>query len=166
MANKAIRIILIIVLFIIFFEIGLISSYTIVTSEAPNVQGLIDMQISKVTGIFTPEKVNEMLIKDPTPVNITNKKDIALRMEDLSKVDGVNVDSMNVTTYEDANNNNFTVTIEALGYASPNSTSGQIVISQTPSYKIIAKGNATYKDTGLEVDERSVTINSVLKLYQ
>ena len=73
---------------------------------------------------------------------------------------------MNVTTYEDANNNNFTVTIEALGYASPNSTSGQIVISQTPSYKIIAKGNATYKDTGLEVDERSVTINSVLKLYQ
>lgn len=166
MANKAIRIILIIVLFIVFFEIGLISSYTIVTSEAPNVQGLIDMQISKVTGMFTPEKVNEMLIKDPTPVNITNKKDIALKMEDLSQVDGVNVDSMNVTTYEDASNKNFTVTIEALGYASPNSTSGQIVISQTPSYKIIAKGNATYKDTGLEVDERSVYINSVLKLYK
>ena len=124
------------------------------------------MQISKVTGMFTPEKVNEMLIKDPTPVNITNKKDIALKMEDLSKVDGVNVDSMNVTTYEDASNNNFTVTIEALGYASPNSTSGQIVISQTPSYKIIAKGNATYKDTGLEVSEKSVTINSVLKLYK
>lgn len=166
MANKAIRIILIIVLFIIFFEIGLISSYTIVTSEAPNVQGLIDMQISKVTGMLTPEKVNDMLIKDPSPVNITNKKDVALKMEDLSKVDGVNVDSMNVTTFGDPNNKNFTVTIEALGYESPNSTSGQIVITQTPSYKIIAKGNATYKDTGLEVDERSVYINSVLKLYK
>ena len=72
MASKVLRIILIVVLFIIFFEVGLVSSYTIVTSEAPNVQGLIDMQISKITGMFTPEKVNDMLIKDPSPVNITN----------------------------------------------------------------------------------------------
>ena len=84
----------------------------------------------------------------------------------MSNVDGINVGSLNVTTYDDPKNDNINVTIEALGYASPNSTSGQIVISQTPSYKIIAKGNATYKDTGLEVDERSVTINSVLKLYK
>lgn len=165
MANKVLRIILIIVIFIIFFEIGLVSSYTIVTSEAPNVQGLIDMQISKITGIFNPQKVNDMLIKDPTPVNITNKKDVALKMESLSQVDGVNVDSMNVSTYDNPDNNNFTVTIEALGYASPNSTSGQIVISKVPSYKIIAKGNATYKDTGLVVNEKSLVINSVLKLH-
>ncbi|WP_295113788.1 hypothetical protein [uncultured Methanobrevibacter sp.] len=165
MANKVLRIILIIVIFIIFFEIGLVSSYTIVTSEAPNVQGLIDMQISKITGIFNPQKVNDMLIKDPTPVNITNKKDVALKMESLSQVDGVNVDSMNVSTYDNPDKNNFTVTIEALGYASPNSTSGQIVISKVPSYKIIAKGNATYKDTGLVVNEKSLVINSVLKLH-
>ena len=165
MANKVLRIILIVVIFIIFFEVGLISSYTIVTSEAPNVQGLIDMQISKITGMFTPEKVNNMLIKDPTPVNITNKKDIALKMESMSQVDGVNYESMNITTYDDPNKSNFTVTIEALGYDSPNSTSGQIVISKVPSYKIIAKGNATYKDNGLTVDERSVVINSILKLY-
>ena len=100
MANKVLRIILIVVLFVIFFEIGLVSSYTIVTSEAPNVQGLIDMQISKITGIFNPAKVNDMLIKDATHLNITNKKDVALKMESLSKVDGVNVDSMNITTYD------------------------------------------------------------------
>ena len=105
------------------------------------------------------------MIKDPTPVNISNKKDVALQMQTLSKVDGINVDSMNVTTYEDKDNKNFTVTIEALGYDSPKSTSGQIVISQTPSYKIIAKGIASYKDTGLMVDDDKLVINSVLKLY-
>ena len=165
MANKIIRIVLIIVLFLVFFEVGLISSYTIVTSEAPNVQALLDMQISKVTGMLNPQKVNDALIKDPTRVNISNKKDVALKMEQLSKVDGVNVDSMNVTTFADTDNSNFTVTIQALGYASPNSTSGQIIISQNPSYKVIANGNASYKNDGLVVDVDSLKINSVLKLY-
>lgn len=165
MANKIVRIVLVVVLFIIFFELGLFSSYTIVTAEAPNPQALIDMQVSKITGFFSPEKVNEALIKDPTPVNITNKKDVALQMENLSKVDGVNVDSMNITTYDDTDNKNLTVNIEALGYASPNSTSGQIVISQNPSYKVIATGQASFKENGLRVDENTVTINSILKLY-
>ncbi|MER2013079.1 MAG: hypothetical protein ABS871_00410 [Methanobrevibacter sp.] len=165
MANKIIRIILIVVLFLVFFEVGLVSSYTIVTSEAPNVQALLDMQISKVTGMLNPQKVNDALIKDPTRVNISNKKDVALKMEELSNVDGVNVDSMNVTTFADTDNSNFTVTIQALGYASPNSTSGQIIISQNPSYKVIANGNASYKNDGLVVDVDTLKINSVLKLY-
>ena len=152
MANKIVRIILIVVLFIVFFELGLFGSYTIVTSEAPNIQGLIDMQISKITGIFSPDNVNQILVKDPTPVSISNKKDVALKLEELSKVDGVNYESINVTTTEDPDNSEFNVTIEALGYASPNSTSGQIVISQDPSFKIIAKGIASYKGTGLFVD--------------
>ncbi len=165
MANKIIRIVLIIVLFLVFFEVGLISSYTIVTSEAPNVKSLIDMQISEITGLLNPQKVNDALIKDPTRVNISNKKDVALKMEELSNVDGVNVDSMNVSTYADTDDSNFTVTISALGYESPNSTSGQIVISQTPSYKVIANGNASYKSNGLMVDTDTLNINSVLKLY-
>ena len=165
MANKVVRIILIIVLFVVFFELGLFGSYTIVTTEVPNVQGLVDMQISKISGFFSPENVNEVLVKDPTPVSITNKKDVALHMEDLSQVDGVNYESINVSTYEDPENKEFNVTIEALGYESPNSTSGQIIITQTPSYKIIANGVASYKGTGLRVDENTMTINSVLKLY-
>ena len=115
MANKIVRIILILVIFFIFFEVGLFSSYTIVTAEPPNIQGLIDMQISKVSDIFSPKNVNDALIKDPTSINISNKKDVALKMEGLSQVDGVNVDSMNITTFDDPNSgNNITVTIEAL----------------------------------------------------
>lgn len=165
MANKVLRIILIIVLFLIFFEVGLISSYTIVTAEAPNIPELIEMQISKVSSFFSPQTVNDALIKDPTPVNISNKKDVGLKMESLSKVDGVNVESMNITTYDDLDNDYVIVEIEALGYASPNATSSQIVISQDPSYKIIAKGNATYKGGVLKVDPDSISINSILKLY-
>ena len=165
MANKYIRIILIIVLFVVFFELGLFSSYTIVTAEAPNISGLIDMQVDKITSFFNPETVNEALIKDPTPVTITNKKDVAMQLEELSKVDGVNVESMNITTRDDTDNKNLTVSIEALGYASPNSTSGQIIISQEPSYKIVAAADASYRGNGLRVDTDSITITSVLKLF-
>lgn len=162
---KAFRIILVVVLFVVFFEIGLFSSYTIVAAEAPDIEGLIDMQISKITGIFNSDNVNNVLVKDPTVVNITNKRDVAQSLEDLSKVDGVNVDSMNVTTYDDKDNEELNVTIEALGYASPSSNSSQIVISQDPSYKIVAEGNATFKGGSLIVDVDSITIQSILKLY-
>ena len=86
-------------------------------------------------------------------------------MEEQSNVDGVNVESMNISTYDDLDNEYITVNIEALGYASPKTSSSQIVISQDPSYKIIATGNATYKSEGLKVDPDSVVINSVLQLY-
>ena len=165
MASKVLRVILIIVLFIVFFELGLFSSYTIVTSEAPNIQGMVDIQISKIQETINPDKVNEALIKDPTPLNISNKKDVGLKMEELSNVDGINVDSMNITTYDDTDQKNLTVSIEALGYASPNSTSGQIIISQTPSYKVVASAHASFKDNGLRVDENTITITSILKLY-
>ncbi|WP_299526416.1 hypothetical protein [uncultured Methanobrevibacter sp.] len=163
--TKALRIILVVVLFVVFFEVGLFSSYTIVAAEAPDIQGLIDMQISKITGIFNSDNVNNALVKDPTNVNISNKKDVAHSLEDLSKVDGVNIDSMNVTTYDDTDNEELNVTIEALGYASPASNSSQIVISQDPSYKIVAQGNATFKSGNLVVDPDSITIQSILKLY-
>ena len=43
--------------------------------------------------------------------------------------------------------------------------SSQIVISQDPSYKIVAEGNATFKGGSLIVDVDSITIQSILKLY-
>ena len=164
--GKILRILLVIVLFIIFFEVGFFSSYTIVTAEAPDVRGLIDMQVSKISSVFSPQAVNEVLIKDPTPVNFTNHKDVALKMEQLSNVDGVNVDSMNASTYDDAKkSDSINITIEALGYAAPNSTSGQIVISQNPSYKVIVSSVASYKNGELVVDTDKMKVDSVLKLF-
>ena len=162
---KVLRILLVIVLFIIFFEVGLFSSYTIVTAEVPDVKGLIDMQVNQIAGFFSPQKVNEVLIKDPTPINFTNHKDVANKMQELSNVDGVNVDSMNASTYDDTKDDKINVTIEALGYAAPNSTSGQIIISQDPAYKVIVTGVASFKSGELMVDTSSLAVNSVLKLY-
>ena len=164
--NKILRILLVIVLFIIFFEVGLFSSYTIVTAEVPDVQGLIDMQVSYITNFFSPETVNNVLVKDPTYVNISNQKDTALKMEELSNVDGINIDSMNVSTYDDLKNDKINVTIEALGYDSPNSTSGQIIISNEPSFKVIVTATASYKNGELKVDVDTIKVDSVLKLYK
>ncbi|WP_178647447.1 hypothetical protein [uncultured Methanobrevibacter sp.] len=159
---KIFRIILVVILFIVFFEVGLFSSYTIVTSEAPDVQGLINMQIDEISSFISPDNVNKVLIKDPTPVKIDNKQQVALKIENLSKVDGVNIDSMNMTTYSNPDDDTLNVTIEVLGYASPNSTSSQIVISRDPSYKIVATGNAT---SGGNVNIDSIKIQSILKLF-
>ncbi len=159
---KIFRMILVVILFIVFFEVGLFSSYTIVTSEAPDVQGLINMQIDEISSFISPDNVNKVLIKDPTPVKIDNKQQVALKIENLSKVDGVNIDSMNMTTYSNPDDDTLNVTIEVLGYASPNSTSSQIVISRDPSYKIVATGNAT---SGGNVNIDSIKIQSILKLF-
>ena len=163
--GKVSRAILIIVLFVIFFEVGLFSSYTIVTSEPPDIQGLIDMQVQEVISVINPNTVNEVLIKDPTDLNISNKQSVATALENLSKVDGVNLDNLNATTYDDTDNDNLNVTIEALGYASPNSTSTQIVISQEPSYKIVATGFGNMSSGKVVSDRDSIKIEAILKLY-
>ncbi len=163
--GKILRILLVVILFIVFFEIGIFSSYTIVTTEVPDIDGLVNMQVTKISSVFNPQNVNEMLVKDPVKINISNTKDVALKMEEVSNVDGVNVESMNVTTYDDLDEKKINVTVEALGYSSPNSTSGQIVISQNPSYKVIVDGVASYKSGKLAIDTDSIKVNSILKLY-
>ena len=163
--GKIVRAILVIVLFIVFFEVGLFSSYTIVTSEVPDIQGLVDLQIDEITSVINPDTVNEVLIKDPTNINISNRQSVATALENLSKVDGVNLDNMNATTYDDTDNSNLNITIEAYGYASPNSTSTQIIISQDPSYKIIANAKGNMSGSKVIIDTHSIKIESILKLY-
>ena len=161
---KVSRIILIIILFIAFFEIGIFSSYTIVTSEVPDIQELIDMQINTITSIFSPENVGSVLIKDPNELNVTNKYELADALSEKAQVDGVNLDNFTVTTADDINEGNFTVEITAYGYASPKSSSTTIVISGEPNYKIIAKARAVNGVNGIMVDLDSIEIESILKL--
>ena len=162
--GNGLKIILIVLLFIGFFELGLFSSYTIVTSNVPNIQELVDFQVNTIKGFLNPENVNEALIKDPTKIEIIKKNDAAQALEEKSGVDGINVDSMNVTTYDELKNE-INVTIEALGYSAPNSTSGQIIISQKPVYKVMATATAKYKEGGYKIDPESIVIESILKLY-
>ena len=162
---KITRIILILLLFFVFFEIGLFSSYTIATAEVPDPGELIDMQVNTITSLFSSENVGGLLIKDPDQINVTNKYDLADKVSELADVDGVNVENMTVTTTEDRNQDKFNVTVTAFGYSKPKGGSGSIVISGEPDYKIIASATAEYTINGLTVDLDTVQIDSILKVF-
>jgi len=162
--SRTLKIILILLLFIGFFEAGLLSSYTIITSEAPDVKGLIDLQINTIGEIFSSENINSVLIKDPEQINITNKIDVAENLSRLAKVDGVTVDNFNVTTYS-SSGDGMVINITTLGYSSPNTKSGQIILSGTPDYIITATALANKTNRGITVDTNTIKIISILKLH-
>jgi len=148
---KAIKIILILLLFIGFFEAGLLSSYTIITSEPPDVKGLIDLQINTIAEFFSSENINNVLVKDPEQVNITNKANVTRNLSDIAKVDGIDLDNFNVSTYSASERGEIQVDISALGFSSPNTKSGQIVLSGTPDYLILATARANNTASGITV---------------
>ena len=164
---KPLRILLIILLFIGFFEIGLFSSYTIVTSEAPDVQGLIDLQVNTITGFINPQSINNIVIKSPTSINITNRVDTAMAIAQIDNIDGASVPNMTATTQQSTDSNGLiNITITTVGYAAPNSTANQTVISTTPAYKLTATAQANATSKGVVVDTSTIKVTSVLKLYE
>jgi hypothetical protein len=160
---RILKIILIIFLFIGFFEAGLFSSFTIVTSDIPDIKGLIDIQIDAITGFFSQENVEGVLFKDPDVLNVTNPVEVADALTSLTKVDGVNIDDINATTYE--NGDDIQVNVNALGYSSANESSSQIILSQTPDYQIVASATGKKVGGGVEIDISTVKIVSLIKLY-
>lgn len=162
---KALKIILILLLFIGFFEAGLFSSYTIITSEAPDVKGLIDLQINTIAELFSSENINSVIIKDPEKINITNKMDVSEKIASLAKVDGVDLDSFNVTTYSGSNGDKLSVNITVLAYSSPNTGRGEIILSGTPDYIIKASAIANNTGSGIIIDLSTIKISSILKFY-
>ena len=123
---KISRIILILLLFFVFFEIGLFSSYTLATGEVPDPGELIGMQVETISSIFSPDNVGGLLIKDPDSINVTNKYELADKVSEVADVDGVDVENMTVTTVDDTNKNEFNVTVTAYGYSKPKSKGGSI----------------------------------------
>ncbi|MGL6298497.1 MAG: hypothetical protein ACRC1M_04950, partial [Methanobacteriaceae archaeon] len=115
-----------------FFEMGLLGSYTIVTSEQPDIQNLIDFQVNTVMSLFSSENVDDLLTKEPSKINITNKEEVAKDLAALAGVDGININSINTTTYQSADSNKVMVNITCLAYPKANITSTQISISTKP----------------------------------
>ncbi len=162
---KISRIILIVLLFVVFFEIGLFSSYTIVNAEVPSPTELIDMQVNTVTSFFSPDNVGGLLIKDPDEINVTNRFDLADKLSEVAEVDGVNVENMTITTSEDTDEEPFNATVTAYGYSSPKGSSGSIVISGEPDYKISASVEIKHSIDGYEADLDTIHVDSILKVY-
>ena len=163
--SNIVKFFLIVLLFIGFFEVGLISSYTIVTSKVPNVKGLIDLQVETISNLFNPSNINEIIVRDPDVVEVANRIEVAERLKFLAKIDGVNLNSINSTTYQSSKNDPFEVSITALGYGGVETRSGQIILTQDPQYKITATATAKYTGKTIEINVDTIKITSVLNIY-
>ncbi|MGZ7044385.1 MAG: hypothetical protein ACXVHM_07305, partial [Methanobacterium sp.] len=139
---RIIKFILFIIIFGIVFELGLLSSYTIVTAQPPDVGKLIDMQVSKLTALWDSITGSG---KSPVvkTVNVTNVDAVSDALKSRTGLSGINVDTLGAILPSGSTSDTITVTLVAQGYkenqtgsiSSKNqSSSGQIVIRNTEIY--------------------------------
>jgi len=160
------KIILFIIFFAVFFEAGLISSYTIVTSQAPDVGKLIGLQIEEVTS-FLSFGSSSKIINTQGNMNITNYEGVASELTNKTSYD-INVQSLTAQTTGTTKNTIFPVNITATGYQNlvSGSNTTAIVITANQTYSITASANASYDvNENLIVDVNTIRITSTSVLY-
>lgn len=165
--NSVVKGVLLIVLFVAFFEAGLISSYTIVTGQAPDVNKLISSQIDELSSLLS------FLHSSKTPkqetVKILNPDDVANALQNKSSLDGVNIQTLTAYTNESTSNDRINITLTVMAYktttTSGNVTNGSIIIKPNETYSITATAIAKTQSGGVVVDVNSIIITSIRKLY-
>lgn len=167
---RIIKFILFLVLFGIVFELGLLSSYTIVTSQPPDVGKLVDVQVSKLTAIWNSLTGADKPVQVKT-VNVTNVDAVANALKSKTQLNGINVDTIGAILPDFSSSDNVNVTLTATGYkenmtgGGGNSSGGQIVIKQSEVYSITATAMAKRKSGKVEVDVNTIQVTALKKLY-
>lgn len=162
--SKIAKFLLFIILFIVFFEAGVISSYTLVTSQPPNVEKLIDIQIDILSSYLQIGK--SVIAPKPESVKIANKMDVAQALQEKAQVDGVDLETLNATTFDDLKNDRVNVNITAIAYReNMTESTGQIVIRPVAQFAITATAMATVEDNGIRVDVKTIKILSIIRIY-
>jgi len=162
--SKIAKFLLFIILFIVFFEAGVISSYTLVTSQPPNVEKLIDIQIDILSSYLQIGK--SVIAPKPESVKIANKMDVAQALQEKAQVDGVDLETLNATTFDDLENDRVNVNITAIAYReNMTESTGQIVIRPVAQFAITATAMATVEDNGIRVDVKTIKILSIIRIY-
>jgi len=162
--SKIAKFLLFIILFIVFFEAGVISSYTLVTSQPPDVEKLIDIQMDILSSYLQIGK--NVIAPKPENVKITNKMDVAQALQEKAQVDGVDLETLNATTFEDLENERVNVNITAIAYReNMTESTGQIVIRPVARFSITATAMATVEDNGIRVDVKTIKILSIIRIY-
>jgi len=169
---RIIKFILFLLLFGLFFEAGLFSSYTIVTSQPPDVGSLIDMQTSKLAAIW--ESISFGSDGNSTnTLKILNGDPVIQTLKNKTGLNGVNLETMTATSDDDMSKKEILVTINAEGYkdtvsggaTTGNKTGGQIVITATEKYSLTATATAKKKTRGVEINVNTIKITSLKKVY-
>ncbi len=171
---RILKFILFLLLFGLFFEAGLFSSYTIVTSQPPNVGSLINMQTSKLAAIWEGISLGSGDDSSANTLKILNGDPVVQTLKNKTGLNGVNLETMTATSDDDLTKKDILVTINATGYKDAvsggisktgNTTGGQIVITATEKYSVTATALAKKKTRGVEIYPNTIKITSLKKIY-
>lgn len=165
--NTAVKVILFLVLFVIFFEAGLVSSYTIVTGQPPDIGKLLNSQLDEISSII--KLIQGSGNKSQETIKINNQNEVAQSIQNKSNMDGVNLQTLAAHTNESTSKDQINVTITVMAYKTTttggNVTNGSIVIKPNETYSITATAIGKTENGGITVDINSIIITTIRKLY-
>ncbi len=162
--SRIFKILLFIVGIILFFEIGLFASYTLISSEPVNPLDLLSVQLDEGSDLVS-SVTGEKKLNDQDTLNITNNENVALVLNNLTNL-SVNLDSVSAKISNDETGNQ-TITITALATKDTQITSGgyiQILPEQTYSITATAVGEV-YSSGKVKVNTSSIELKERIVLY-
>ena len=162
--SRIFKILLFIVGIILFFEIGLFASYTLISSEPVNPLDIISVQLDEGSDLVS-SVTSEKKLNDQDTLNITNDESVAMVLNNLTNL-SVNLDSVSAKISNDDTGNQ-TITITALATKDTQITSGgyiQILPEQTYSITATAVGEV-YSTGKVTVNTTSITLKERIVLY-
>ncbi|RAP45721.1 MAG: hypothetical protein BZ135_05015 [Methanosphaera sp. rholeuAM6] len=162
--SRILKIILFIVAIILFFEIGLFASYSLISSQPANPLELLSVQVDEGSD-FVSSLTGEKKLNDQDTLNITNDEDVALALDDLTNL-STNLNSVAAKISSDDTGNQ-TITITALATKDSQITSGgyiQIVPQETYSVTATAIGEV-YSNGKVKVNTTSISLKERIVLY-
>jgi hypothetical protein len=162
--SRILKILLFIIAILAFFEIGLFVSYTVIASEPVNPVDIVSMQIDQGSR-FIDSVTGEKDLNQQDTLNITNKEDVALILNNLTGL-SVNLDSLTakVSTSQTGNQS---VTITAIASKDSQSTGGGAIIilpEQTYSISAIATGEV-YSSGKVKINTTTIELKERIVLY-
>lgn len=162
--SRIFKIILFIVAIIIFFEVGLFASYSLISSHPANPLDLLSVQMDEGSD-FVSSLTGDKKLSDQDTLNITNDEDVALSLNNLTNL-STNLNSVAAKISSDDTGNQ-TITITALATKDSQITSGgyiQIVPQQTYSVTATAVGEV-YSNGKVKVNTSSISLKERIVLY-
>ncbi|RAP50504.1 MAG: hypothetical protein BZ133_05380 [Methanosphaera sp. SHI613] len=162
--SRILKILLFIIAILAFFEIGLFVSYTVIASEPVNPVDIVSMQLDQGSR-FIDSVTGEKDLNQQDTLNITNKEDVALILNNLTGL-SVNLDSLTakVSTSQTGNQS---VTITAIASKDSQSTGGGAIIilpEQTYSISAIATGEV-YSSGKVKINTTTIELKERIVLY-
>lgn len=162
--SRILKILLFIVGILIFFEIGLFASYSLISSQPVNPFELLSVQVDSGSD-FVSSMTGEKKLNDQDTLNITNDESVALILNNMTNL-STNLNSVTAKISGEGKGNQ-TVTITALATKDTQINSGgylQILPEQTYSITATATGEV-YSNGKVKINTTSIVLKERIVLY-